>query len=201
MSSGSGRSPSRQDCHSSSPPSKLNRVIRTLACTSASSTRCARTCVSKIFCIGCGSTPSSAAISAATRTGQLSQASRSSRASRNTSAVARVAIDQLAFCALQRKRARCALAISCAVRACTKVTLPPAGSPCSFSVSRTEPTAASATGRRFSGFGLATVCVRPGSLDRSHDASALAASTVPSGSKATRPVLIARRTATWLTPR
>ena len=56
--------------------------------TSASSARCARTCVSRTFCIGCASTPSSAAIRAATRAGQLIQASRSSRARRNTSAAA-----------------------------------------------------------------------------------------------------------------
>ena len=42
---------------------------------------------------------------------------------------------------------------------------------------------------------------RTGSVERCHDASALAGSIVPSGSTGTRPCLMARSTATWLTPR
>ena len=97
--------------------------------------------------------------------------------------------------------ARCALAISCAVRACTKVSEPPAGSPCSFSVSRTEPTAASGTDRSFSGLGAAFGLARPGSVERFQAASALARSIAPSASVGIRPALTARSTATWLTPR
>src|SRR5262245_9782058 len=82
-----------------------------------------------------------------------------------------------------------------------KVTREPAGSPCSRRVSRTEPSAGSATGRSFSGFECGVDLARPGSVDRSQDASALAGSIVPSGSGVTFPVLIARSTATWLTPR
>ena len=89
-------------------------------------------------------------MSAATRAGQLSHESLSSRARRKIIAVARARSTSSPFIRCSRSRARCALAISCAVRAWTKVTFEPAGSPCSFSVSRTEPSAASATGFRFS---------------------------------------------------
>jgi hypothetical protein len=63
-------------------------------------------------------------------------------------------VDKFPTPLLQPEAGRCALAISCAVRACTKVTLPLAGRPCSLSVSRTEPTALAVTGRRASASAL-----------------------------------------------
>jgi hypothetical protein len=77
------------------------------------------------------------------------------------------------------------------------VTLPPEGSPCSLSVSRTEPIAVSGTGRSFSfALVLGSAFRFAGSVAWSQAASALAGSIVPSASTIMRPALAAFITAT-----